>query len=162
MLELIVPAGWTLLLDVVAWGVFHAAAGLVAHRLSDATLDRDWWLLRARSFESRAYCYRRLLRVDRWKDHVPDAGALLRHGISKHHLPGHDHAGLHAFVRETRRAELAHWWAMATAPAFVFFNPPLAATLLAIYGVIVNVPFIAIQRYNRSRTCSLLQRGATR
>ena len=41
---------------------------------------------------------------------------------------------------------------------FLLWNPPLAATLLVTYGVLVNVPFIAIQRFNRFRTLPLLER----
>ena len=89
---------------------------------------------------------------------MPEAGAIFQGGISKRHLPGRDVAGLQLFVRETRRAELAHWWAMACGPVFVLWNPPLAAGLLVGYGVLINLPFIAIQRYNRFRLLALIER----
>ena len=47
---------------------------------------------------------------------------------------------------------------MACGPLFVLWNPPLAAGLLVAYGVGVNLPFIAIQRYNRFRTRAILER----
>jgi glycosyl-4,4'-diaponeurosporenoate acyltransferase len=47
---------------------------------------------------------------------------------------------------------------MACGPLFVLWNPPLAAGLLMSYGVAVNLPFIAIQRYNRFRVQALLER----
>ena len=62
----------------------------------------------------------------------------------------------------TITAELGHWWALWCSPLFVLWNPPLAATLLAAYGVLVNLPFIAIQRYNRFRTQALLERVSRR
>jgi glycosyl-4,4'-diaponeurosporenoate acyltransferase len=65
---------------------------------------------------------------------------------------------LRLFVRETRRAELAHWWAMCCGLLFVLWNPPLAAALLIAYGVVANLPFIVIQRYNRFRIHALLER----
>ncbi len=49
---------------------------------------------------------------------------------------------------------------MACAPLFVLWNPPLAAGLLVAYGVVVNLPFIVIQRYNRIRTTAMLERRA--
>lgn len=161
MLRLLMPQWLTVLVDVVAWGVFHAATGYAAHRLSDDRLARDGWLLRARGFEAGGRCYRRL-RVDRWKDKVPEAGALFAGGVSKRELPAHDVSGLQLFVRETRRAELAHWWALCCGPVFALWNPPLPAALLAGYGVVVNLPFIVIQRYNRFRTQALLSRLARR
>ena len=42
-------------------------------------------------------------------------------------------------------------------PVFVLWNPPLAAALLSAYGVVVNLPFIMIQRYNRFRIAAVLQ-----
>ena len=82
--------------------------------------------------------------------------ARLRIGFGE--LPARDVEGLRTFVRETRRAELTHWWAMACAPLFVLWNPPVAAALLVAYGVLVNLPFVLIQRYNRFRTVPLVER----
>lgn len=158
MLRYVMPPWLTIVVDVVAWGFFHAATGYAAHRLTDERLARDGWLLRERGFEARGGWYRHRLRIHRWKDRLPEAGALFEGGVSKRELPGRDADGLRVFVRETRRAELTHWWAMLCSPLFLLWNPPLAATLLVAYGVLVNVPFIAIQRYNRSRTLPLLDR----
>jgi glycosyl-4,4'-diaponeurosporenoate acyltransferase len=159
MLELAMPQVATVAVDVVAWGFFHSATGYAAHRLDDRRLSREGWLLRPKSFETTER-YRRLLRINRWKDKLPEAGALFAGGVSKRQLPSYDVAGFELFVRETRRAELGHWWAMACSPLFVLWNPPLAAVILVTYGVAVNLPFIVIQRYNRIRTQALLARLA--
>jgi glycosyl-4,4'-diaponeurosporenoate acyltransferase len=160
MLRLVMPPALTIVVDVVAWGVFHSATGYAAHRLGDRRLGADGWLLRARGFETGGRWYRRRLRIDRWKDRLPDAGDLFRGGLSKRHVPAYDVAGLELFARETRRAELAHWWAMCCGPVFVLWNPPLAAGLLIAYGVLVNLPFVLIQRYNRFRIQALIGRLA--
>jgi glycosyl-4,4'-diaponeurosporenoate acyltransferase len=158
MLRYVMPQWLTLVVDVLAWGFFHAATGYAAHRLGDHRLAQDGPLLRRRSFEAGGRWYRRRLRIHRWKDRLPEAGALFDGGVSKRELPGLDADGLRTFVRETRRAELTHWWAMSCSPLFLLWNPPLPAALLVTYGVLVNVPFIAIQRYNRFRTLPLLER----
>lgn len=160
MLRLVMPQGVTILVDIFAWGAFHALTGYAAHRLDDERLARDGRLLRPRSFEDGGRWYRRRLRIHRWKDRLPEAGAVFAGGMSKRALPAYDAAGLELFARETRRAELAHWWAMACGPVFVLWNPPLAAALLIAYGVAVNLPFILIQRYNRFRIEALLGRLA--
>jgi len=158
MLRLLMPQGVTIVVDVIAWGAFHAGTGYAAHRLADERLSEDGWLLRPRRFEAGGTWYRRRLRIHRWKDTLPDAGDLFAGGISKREVPSYDAAGLRLFARETRRAELAHWWCMACGPVFLLWNPPLPAALLVTYGVAVNLPFIAIQRYNRFRIQSLLER----
>lgn len=157
MLRLLMPQSLTIIVDVIAWGVFHATTGYAAHRLDESRLSRDGWLLRLRGFET-AQWYRRWLRIDRWKDRMPEAGALFRGGVSKRRLPSYDVAGLQLFARETRRAELAHWWCMGCGLLFLLWNPPLPAALLVGYGVVANLPCILIQRYNRSRIQSLIAR----
>jgi glycosyl-4,4'-diaponeurosporenoate acyltransferase len=157
MLRLVMPPALTIVVDVLAWGVFHTATGYAAHRLDESRLSRDGWLLRPRRGETAAR-YRRRLRIHRWKDRLPDAGGLFPGGLSKRHLPAYDVDGLQLFARETRRAELAHWWALSCGPVFVLWNPPLAAALLIGYGVVVNLPFIAIQRYNRFRIAAVIGR----
>jgi glycosyl-4,4'-diaponeurosporenoate acyltransferase len=158
MLQLVMPAAATVVVDIVAWGAFHTVTGYAAHRLDDARLARDGWLLRPRPFEDGGRWYRRRLRIHRWKDRLPEAGDLFRGGLSKRRLPAYDVEGLRLFARETRRAELGHWWALCCGPVFVLWNPPVAAALLIGYGVVVNLPFIAIQRYNRFRIASVVGR----
>ncbi len=159
MLRQVMPLTVTVAVDVVAWGVFHSATGYAAHRLDDNRLRQDGWLLRQRGFEAGGRWYRRRLHIDRWKDRLPEAGDLFRGGVSKRHVPAYDVTGLRLFARETRRAELAHWWALCCGPLFLLWNPPLAAVLLIGYGAAVNLPFIAIQRYNRLRIHALPPRS---
>ncbi|WP_193608727.1 hypothetical protein [Nocardioides lijunqiniae] len=158
MLRLLMPQTVTIAVDILAWGAFHSLTGLAAHRLDERRLARDGWLLRQRAFEDGGRWYRRRLRIHRWKDRLPEAGALFPGGMSKRHLPTYDAEGLRVFARETRRAELAHWWAMLCGPLFVLWNPPLASALLITYGVLINLPFILIQRYNRFRINALIGR----
>lgn len=115
----------TALVDVAAIAVAHSLAGYLAHRLPPRTLDHDTPLLRPRAWERDGRAYRQV-RIDRWKDHLPEAGALFDGGVSKRCLrPGA--AGLHELVRVSRRVELAHWGALACGPLFALWNPPVLA-----------------------------------
>lgn len=148
-------------INVGAWAVIHSGSGYAVHRLSVQRLSRDGWLFRPRAVEGDGRLYVETLRIKRWKDRVPEAGALFPGGISKRHLPDVAAGGLERFVVETRRAELGHWLAMAPAPLFAIWNPPLGVALMVAYGVGINLPFIAIQRYNRIRVLRVLRsRGA--
>ena len=88
MLRLLMPPVLTIVVDGLAWAVFHAATGYAAYRLDDSRLSREGWLLRPRRFETGGRWYRRWLRIHRWKDRLPEAGGLFRGGVSKRHLPG--------------------------------------------------------------------------
>ena len=101
--------------DIGVWGVIHALTGWAAHRRSADRLQRDGWLLRPRAAERDGRSYERL-KIRRWKDRLPEAGALFPGGVSKRHLPA-AREDLALFAVETRRAELGHWWALAARPS---------------------------------------------
>jgi glycosyl-4,4'-diaponeurosporenoate acyltransferase len=156
------PDPVTVLLDVVVWGVIHAGAGYVAHRTSVGRLSRDNWLFRERRFEQQGRLYTRTLRIGRWKDRLPEAGALFAGGISKRHVTASAQGGLERFVVETRRAELAHWLAAAPGVLFVLWNPPAVVPVMIAYGLVVNLPFVAVQRSNRIRAARVVRARAAR
>ncbi|HEX2574723.1 MAG TPA: hypothetical protein VHK88_00150 [Aquihabitans sp.] len=147
--------------NVALWAVAHAGSGYVAHRLPLDRLQRDGPLLRLRAVERGGRLYERL-GIRRWKDRLPEAGALFRDGLSKRSLPGGRAEGLERFAAETRRAERGHWLSLTCLPLFVLWNPPVGVALMVAYGVLVNLPFIAIQRYNRARVQRVLARRRDR
>jgi glycosyl-4,4'-diaponeurosporenoate acyltransferase len=149
----------TVVLDIVAWGTVHATTGYLVHRLPVHRIDHDTWWSRTRGWESGGRVYERVLRIRVWKDRVPEAGALFAGGVSKRALPGRDVAALERFATETRRAELGHWLAACTSPWFSLWNPPGVALVMVAYGFGVNLPFIAIQRYNRARVLRVVRRA---
>lgn len=136
------------------------AAGYWAHRLPVHRLDHDGFLLRIRSFEADGHLYERRLGIRRWKQRVPEAGGFFAGGVSKRRLAaGAD--GRDRLTIETRRAERAHWVALAfvgTVPALWNHGPALL--VMALYGVAINGPCIAVQRYNRARLARLSRRVA--
>jgi glycosyl-4,4'-diaponeurosporenoate acyltransferase len=155
-----------LLVELSTWGILvanivgaaavHAGSGFAVHRLPLARLQHDTWLLRPRSVERGGRLYARRLHIQRWKDHLPEAGALFAGGVSKRTVT----RDLDRFAAETRRAEYGHWLAIACTPVFALWNPPVGLALMAAYSLLVNVPFIAIQRYNRPRAQRILARRA--
>lgn len=145
--------------NVLAWGAIHVGTGYLVHRLPIERLQRDGGLLRERRIEGGGRSYERL-GIRHWKDRLPEAGALFSGGVSKRTLSGRGE--LERFVVETRRAELGHWLAMAGGPLAAIWNPPAGSVLMVAYGIAVNAPFIAVQRYNRIRSLRVLARAADR
>jgi glycosyl-4,4'-diaponeurosporenoate acyltransferase len=137
-------------LNALAWAAIHSASGYAAHRLPDRWLRHDRGLLRPSRFETDDF-YRRRLRIHRWKDRLPEAGALFPGGVSKRHLAPAGSGGLDRFAVETRRGELAHWMAIVPAPLFAVWNPAPLWAVMVVYACAVNLPCIAVQRYNRLR-----------
>jgi glycosyl-4,4'-diaponeurosporenoate acyltransferase len=148
---------WTVAIDIAVWGLVHAGTGYLAHRLPTRVLDHDTWWTRPRSWERDGRWYTRF-GIRRWKDRLPEAGALFTGGVSKRRVPSLTTDGLQRFAAETRRAEYGHVACAAAAPLFALWNPPGVAVVMVLYGVGVNAPFVAIQRYNRARIVSVVER----
>jgi glycosyl-4,4'-diaponeurosporenoate acyltransferase len=142
--------------NVALWASAQVLAGYAAHRLPLSKLERDGWLLRIRPFEDRGRWYERTLRIGRWKDRLPEAGAFFDGGMTKRAIPARRAGGVERFAAETRRAELAHWASFACLPFCVAWNDVLGVALMVVYGLAINLPLIAIQRYNRARTDHIL------
>ena len=155
-----VGVGVAIAIDSLVWASWSVAVSRAAARFDPETLSRDSWLTCARPFERDGRCYQRL-RIRRWKDRVPDFGGF-RGGWSKRALGGTDRNALERFAAETRRAEYVHWAIPAIVPVFVFWNPPILVAAMVAYALVANLPFVAIQRYNRIRIERLLGRRALR
>lgn len=143
--------------DACVWAGWSAVVGYRAHRLPTDRLAHDTVLTRLRPWERRGRTYERL-GIRRWKDRLPDAGAVFRGGASKRALPGRSSADLLRFAAETRRAELVHWQIPLVTPLFALWNPPALFAAMAGYAVVANAPCLVIQRYNRGRILRILER----
>lgn len=150
--------GVTIAVDVAAWAVVHTASGYAAHRIPASSLQRDSWLTRPRACERGGRVYE-WTGIKRWKDRLPEAGDLFAGGVSKRSLPSKSADGLRRLAVETRRAEVGHCLAAVASPLFFLWNSPLVGVAMVVYGIGVNAPFIAIQRYNRLRIARALARS---
>lgn len=147
--------------DAAVWASWSAAVGYAAHRLPAHRLDHDTALTRLRPWERRGRAYERL-HIRRWKDRLPELGAVFRGGVSKRSLRSAGTPDLERFARETRRAELVHWAIPIVTPVFALWNPPWLLLAMVAYAVIANLPCLLVQRYNRGRLLRLIERRVRR
>lgn len=154
--------GWAVLVGSAAWAGLSFGIGYLAHRAPLSTVGRDRWVTRLRAWERDGRIYERRLRIRTWKRWLPEGGDFYEGGFSKRHLQGRDRSHLERFVAETRRAELTHWALLACSPLFLLWNRPLIAACMVAFGVVANLPFVIVQRYNRARLVRLLSRPRLR
>jgi glycosyl-4,4'-diaponeurosporenoate acyltransferase len=152
-----VNKGQILLLDALVWAAWSAVVGYAAHRLPLRRLDHDAPVTRLRTWERGGRVYERL-GIRRWKDRLPEFGAVFRGGSSKRSLPSRDTPHLTRFAAETRRAEIVHWAIPLVTPLFALWNPAWLVGAMAAYAVVANAPCLIVQRYNRGRLLRVLTR----
>ena len=150
----------TILSYAAAWIVLHLGCGYVAHILPRSLFRPEKALgraLRTRGWEDSGRFYRRL-GIRRWKELLPEAGALYRGGFDKRRLGSAESAHLERFLSETNRAEFSHWLTFVSGASFFIWNPWWVGVFMMGYAAATNLPFIAIQRYNRPRLAQLENR----
>ncbi|MDW7658435.1 MAG: glycosyl-4,4'-diaponeurosporenoate acyltransferase [Bacillota bacterium] len=151
------PAFWAVLADCVAWFIIHMGVSLCTLHLPDCWFDRDTFLYRIRSWEQSGLFWQRSFRVRSWKHRLPDGAAILKKGFAKKQMKASNPAWLSLFIRESRRAELTHWIIMPFSLLFFLWNPPAVGWFMILYAVIMNLPCIIAQRFNRPRFQHILK-----
>ena len=141
----------TILLDIAVWMIIHVGVSYLMIHIPLASFDTEFWLYRQRKWERGGKIYVRIFRLKKWKRRLPDGAALFKKGFRKKHLKELDDVYLDDFIRETSRAELAHWIMFLLSPVFFIWNPWYVGIVMIVYALLVNLPCIAIQRYNRIR-----------
>lgn len=142
-------------LCALLWIGFHLGAGYLVQRLPLAWIARLPVVGETYGWERSGRIYEPL-GIRCWKVYLPDGGGLLEGGFAKRHLKGRERGYLRRFAQETSRAELGHWLTWALALSFFLWTPWWLALIMVLYGGVINVPFILVQRYNRARLQRLL------
>ncbi len=152
------PGPLLIIANALAWPIIQVGCGYISHRLSYETLNCLSRILRTRSWELEGTLYQRLFRVKKWKSLLPSGGTIFPGGFSLKRVESLDRAYLKRWVIESYRAEVAHWTALFPVVLFLLWNPPLGWAINVLYALIVNVPCIIVQRYNRPRLLNIVER----
>jgi len=144
-------------LDVVVWLAAGVVVGRYQARRPLEALAEPGPLTRLTKWELDGSPFRRWVKVDAWKDRLPDAGTWFG-GLSKKRLPPGGEGGWQRFAAESLRAERTHWAMFAVLPLLAAWNPPELFVANVVFAVVANVPCMIIARHNRARVVRLTQR----
>lgn len=146
------------LLSSLAWFGVSVAVGRAASRWPVARVARAGPVTRLRPWEDQGRWWHRHLAVRRWKDRIPEAGAVFADGYPKRSVRSRSTADLERFRAETIRAERVHWLIWASTPLHLVWCGPGLFAAMVVFGVAFNAPFIVIQRANRGRIEAIVGR----
>ena len=144
-------------LNISTWVVWFFLVGFCVSKLSDNFLAKDHIFTKLFDFEKQTIWFTHYLKIDKWKDKVPELGNFFGNGFPKQSVGQAEISHLQLFIRETRRAEIAHW-IMITGWIFtIIFNPLCAIVFNLFFAHVVNFPCLLIQRYNMVRLLRVLE-----
>ncbi len=148
-----------ILLFFAIWGIVPLLLAYLCLKIPDRFFEPSCFLWRAHRFERSGRVYETVFHIRRWKHLLPDGGGVWKkHSYKKKNLTDYSEANLHRFLIETSRGELVHWLGILPFWVFGLFAPPEVIWIMLLYALIVNVPCIIAQRYNRPRVYALYQR----
>lgn len=145
------PSFLNIVIDILAWLVIHVSVSLSIDKISPESFNPESWFYKERKCEKGGRTYQRILRIKTWKGLLPDGAALIKNRFRKKHLGTPDALYVRRFIAETCRAEFIHWGIFIFSPIFLLWNEWWIGLIMIAYGIVVNVPCIVTQRYNRIR-----------
>lgn len=145
------PSLWTIAIDFIVWLVIHVGVSMLVAKLRADSFNPESWLYRERNWERNGRIYQAFLRIKTWKRLLPDGAAVSKSGFRKKHLGNPDVVHIRRFILETCRAELTHWVIFVFSIVFFIWNDWWIGIIMIAYALIVNIPCVVTQRYNRVR-----------
>ena len=107
-------------------------------------------------WEYKGVWYNKRLKIRVWKDFLPQY--VSKNGFSKKNLNNLSLSYINQFILETCRAEWAHKNCMWIAILLIFINKFIIGITFFIVVLLINFPYICIQRYNRIRLIKLKEK----
>ncbi|KAF0091950.1 MAG: glycosyl-4 4'-diaponeurosporenoate acyltransferase [Fusobacteria bacterium] len=138
-----------LLTYFIGWPLMQLAVAYLINFLDNKYFQPDNFILKSRKWESAFY--RRVIKVPKWKHLLPDGAATYKSGFKKKRLGSSDSNYLNQFIIETGRAEIMHWLEILPFWVFALWSPGYVVWIMLGYALVVNVPCIITQRFNRPR-----------
>ncbi len=99
-------------------------------------------------------------RIQAWKDRLPDMSKVMPRAFKKKltRVALREPRYVKRLIQETCSAEFVHWLLIALSPLVRRLMGEADGALAAFLYCVGNIPFIAIQRYNRPRLVALYEK----
>ena len=149
----------TIVLFFAIWGIVPLILACLCLLIPDRFFEPTRFFWRTHAFERGGSIYERVFHIRSWKHHLPDGGGVWKkRSYKKKSLTDFSEQNLKRFLIETSRGELVHWLGIFPFWVFGLFAPPVVIWIMLCYALLVNLPCIIAQRYNRPRVYALYQK----
>ncbi|MBR2578905.1 MAG: hypothetical protein IKE41_02065 [Clostridia bacterium] len=139
--------------------IWHALIWIFCVQANASFFDPKKSIYKIHKWETENDFYNQTLKIKRWKDKLPQYTA--KNGFSKKQMKNISEMKpeyIKDFIVETCRGEWDHLMCCAYTLISFWINPLFYATLFSCIVIFCNLPFIAIQRYNRLRLLKLYKK----
>ncbi len=145
------------IVSILLWPILQLLATWLSRKLPSKCFSPSAYLFKERSWEKGGQLYVHVFKIKKWKKYLPDGAAVTKNGYRKKVLRDFSEENLELFIEETCRGELAHLLAILPFWVFAFFAPISIIGFMFLYALLVNLPCIIAQRYNRPRLLKFIE-----
>lgn len=126
-------------------------------------MPKEWFnpnsfVFKEKKWEKEGRIYEKIFLIKRWKKLLPDGAATFKKGFRKKKLNATSKEYFSEFILESCRAEATHIPPIFLSFLFGLYNPPQIVLIMLIFAIIVNLPCILAQRYNRIRLSRIVRK----
>jgi glycosyl-4,4'-diaponeurosporenoate acyltransferase len=124
---------------------------VICNSLGDKWFKESSFILKTRKWENDGKFYKTVFKINKWKPLLPDGAKLYKNGFQKRNVKNFEPEYFSQFIAETGRAEITHWLQIIPFWVFGLWSPSFVILPMLFYALLVNLPCIIAQRYNRPR-----------
>ena len=145
------------ILNIFLMAIYNSLILFLCRNLGVSFFDPNKKLYKIKSWEKNGNFYIKFLKIKKWKDRLPQY--IAKGGFSKKNLRKNlNKEYISRFIVETCIAEWNHLMCCTYFVIAFLVNTRFYAIIFSVLAIVLNVPFLFIQRYNRIRLYKLLNR----
>jgi len=145
-------------LDLGIFLVSSIIVTIISTNLPERYYNYKNWIYKERKWENKGEFYQQVFKVKRWKNHMPEIADFIKSAFSKNSIKEFDNEYIEKYLLESSRAEFAHWCIIFSSVIFLFYEGIATFIYMLLIAILLDAPFIIIQRYNRPRIIRIMKR----
>ncbi|MCY1153399.1 MAG: hypothetical protein PQJ49_13580 [Sphaerochaetaceae bacterium] len=151
-MQIIFLTPWEMVISFfIVWPLIQLIVTLICNLFDVKKFNPNSFFLRCHKWENGGKVYKTIFKIHKWKHLLPDGARVEKNGFEKKYLKTYDKEYIREFIYQTGRAEISHWLQIIPFWVFGFWCPFYIIWLMLLYALLVNIPCILAQRYNRPR-----------
>lgn len=137
--------------------IFSVVITFLSNKVPEKLYYYKKWIYKEREWERGGKFYQDKFNVRRWKKYIPELADFIKSVFPKKYIKGYDEEHISKYLTESCKAELTHWAIILSSLLFLLWKDFWPAMRMLVIAILLNLPFIIIQRYNRPRLIELMR-----
>lgn len=145
-------------ISIVKFILSSVLISIIFEKLPDSMFNYQKKIFQMKKWEEQGEIYNKIFKVKKWKDKVLELSDVIKSVFPKKHINTYSKDYLNKYLIQSCRAELAHITIILSTFGYALENQISTFHNMFILAVVLNLPYIIIQRFNRPRIIKYINR----